>query len=91
MTQTELIANISGSTGLTKRVVEEVIKALGDHAHAAVYTGEEITIPGIGKISVTQRAARTGRNPQTGAEIQIPAKRAPHFIAAKALKDACNA
>ena len=91
MTQQELIKNLSDATGYTRRVIEDTLKALADQAHAAAYTDEEITLPGIGKLSVTHRAARTGRNPQTGAEIQIPAKRAPHFTPAKVLKDACNA
>ena len=50
--------------------------------------GAEVTLPGIGKISVKQSPARIGRNPATGAEISIPAKNKPHFSAAKALKEA---
>ena len=76
---------------LPQRAVEDTLKALADQAHAAAFSGQEITLPGIGKLGVTHRAARTGRNPQTGAEIQIPAKRAPAFTPAKAIKDACNA
>ena len=91
MTKHDLIKNIATATGLPQRAVDETLNALADQAHAAVFSGEELPLPGIGKLGVTHRAARTGRNPQTGAEIQIPAKRAPTFTPAKALKDACNA
>lgn len=91
MTQSDLIKQIANATGLPQRAVDDVLKALATQAHAAAHAGEELTIPGIGKLGVTHRAARTGRNPQTGAEIHIPAKRAPTFTPAKPLKDACNA
>ena len=91
MTKHDLIKNIAGATGLPQRAIEDTLNALADQAHAAAFSGEEFPLPGIGKLAVTHRAARTGRNPQTGAEIHIPAKRAPTFTPAKALKDACNA
>lgn len=52
--------------------------------------GGEVTLPGIGKLSVKHKEARTGRNPSSGEAIEIAAKNAPHFSAAKALKDAVN-
>lgn len=91
MNKQDLIKNIAGATGLPQRAVADTLNALADQAHAAAYTGQEFTLPGIGKLAVTQRSARAGRNPQTGTEIHIPARRAPTFTAAKALKDACNA
>ena len=91
MTKHDLIKNIATATGLPQRAVDDTLNALADQAHSAAFSGEELPLPGIGKLTVTHRAARTGRNPQTGAEIQIPAKRAPTFTPAKALKDACNA
>ena len=90
MTQHELIKNIAGATGLPQRAVEDTLKALADQAHAAAFSGQEITLPGIGKLAVTHRAARTGRNPQTGAPVEIPARVAVKFSASKALAEALN-
>ena len=58
--------------------------------HAALKKGYKVPLPGIGKIQVRQSKARTGRNPQTGAEITIPASKNPVFKAGKGLKDAVN-
>lgn len=91
MNKQDLVKNIAARTGLPQRSVEDVLAVQADQIHAALYSGEECTVPGIGRLSVTQRAARTGRNPKTGEPIHIPAKRTPTFTAAKALKDACNA
>lgn len=88
MNQAELIGHVADEIGMAKKDVEHVLKELGVAVQAALKTGNEITLPGIGKLSVKQRAARTGRNPGTGKEIKIPAKKVPHFSAAKALKDA---
>jgi DNA-binding protein HU-beta len=96
MNKSELIAAIAADTRLAKHNVEIVLDSLarvvsGHLASADPHVDAEVTLPGLGKLKTTTRAARTGRNPQTGAEIQIPAKRAPTFTPAKALKDACNA
>lgn len=88
MNQAELIGSIVNETGLPKKDVETVIKTCGDTVQRALGNGHEVTLPGIGKLSVNQRAARKGRNPASGAEIDIPAKKVPHFAAAKVLKDA---
>ncbi len=90
MSQNELIKNIATATGVQQYVVEGILKELGAQAQAALFAGEEVALPGIGKLSAATRTARTGRNPRTGEPIAIPAKRAPSFAAAKALKDACN-
>lgn len=67
-------------------VVDGLTEIVQEHlAH-----GKEVTLPGIGKFSVTERAARSGRNPQTGEELEIPASKAPKFKASKALKEAVN-
>ncbi len=66
---------------------------LGTLSHIAavqMQKGEELTLPGIGKLSIKHRPAKTGRNPATGVSMEIPAKNVPHFSAAKALKDAVN-
>lgn len=78
------------SAGVSKTVVAAVLDTLSDVTHAELRKGAgvEIIVPGIGKFTVKARAARTGRNPATGEEMEIAAKNVPHFSAAKALKDA---
>jgi DNA-binding protein HU-beta len=88
MNKDELIEAVATKTGLPKKDIDLVLKATGEVAQAVVANGDEVVLPGIGKLSVIEKAARIGRNPQTGAEIQIAAKKAPKFGAAKALKDA---
>lgn len=90
MNQSELIAKVAEAADVSKANAEEVIKALGEIATDALVAGEDVTLPSLGKLSVTTRAARDGRNPATGETIKIAAKRAPKFGAAKALKDALN-
>jgi len=90
MKQAELIAKVAEAAEVTKANAEAVIKAVGEIGTDALVAGLTVTIPGIGKVSVTARAAREGRNPATGEAIKIAAKRAPKFSAAKALKDALN-
>lgn len=94
MNQAELIDAIASQAmrhhdaGVSKTVVTAVLKTLTDVTTAELKKGNEVALPGLGKFTVTERAARTGRNPQTGEEIQIAARRAPKFSASKALKDA---
>lgn len=88
MNQAELIKTLANAASLSNKEAEGILKKLGEVVVAELVEGGEITFPGIGKLSVKPRAARTGRNPATGAEIEIPAKNVPHFSAAKALKDA---
>lgn len=88
MNQSELIAKVASISGETRKAVEAVLKTTADVIAAELQEGGEVALPGLGKIGVKQREARTGRNPATGEEIQIPAKRVPSFTAAKALKDA---
>jgi len=89
MKKSDLVAAIKPANA-SAAVTESVLDALGLVVQQQLLKGDEVTLPGIGKFSVTERAARTGRNPQTGDEIQIAARRAPKFTAAKALKDALN-
>lgn len=88
MNKAELIDYIAHEEDLPKATVGRVLDSLADAASTALDHGEELTLPGLGKLKTTIRAARTGRNPATGAAIEIPAKRAVTFTAAKALKDA---
>ena len=88
MNQSELILKTAQITGVSKKDVEDVLKTAGIVITAALIEDSEAVLPGLGKLSVSARAARTGRNPATGEPMQIPAKKVPHFSAAKALKDA---
>lgn len=90
MNQAELIAKVAGISGETRRTVESVLKTTADVITVELHEGGEVPLPGLGKIGVKQRAARLGRNPKTGEELQIPAKSIPHFNASKALKDVIN-
>ncbi len=91
MNQKELIDAVAehhSNTGASKASIKWMLETLAEVTHKELKAGGEITLPGIGKFSVTHRAARAGRNPKTGAALQIEAKRVPSFTAAKALKDA---
>lgn len=90
MNQSELISKVASISGETRKAVEAVLKTTADVIHAEMHEGGEVVLPGLGKLHVKARAARTGKNPKTGEAIAIPAKRVPHFSAAKALKDAVN-
>lgn len=88
MTKTDLVNNVARLGGTTKaeaaRVVDAVVKVISE----ALAKGEKVTLTGFGTYEVRHRAARMGRNPQTGATIQIPAQKTPAFRAGKSLKDA---
>lgn len=90
MNQSELIAKIAAISGETKKATEAVLKATADVIAATLKEGGDVTLPGLGKLVVKDRAARTGKNPKTGEAIQIAASKTPGFKAAKALKDAVN-
>lgn len=95
MNKAELISAIASETGLFKASVENVLEAQGrviaNHlANCDAYTEADVVLPGLGKLKTTTRAARTGRNPQTGEAIQIPERVAVKFAAGKALEDTLN-
>lgn len=73
---------------ISKADMTAVVEGLSDIVHEQLARGDKITLPGIGKFTVAERAARTGRNPQTGEALEIPASRQPKFKAAKVLKEA---
>ena len=88
MNKSDLIAKIATDAGLTKIQATAAMQAVEVGITEALVNGEEVTLIGFGTFKVTQRKAKTGRNPATGETIQIPAKKAPVFKAGKALKDA---
>ena len=90
MNKSELIDAIADSADISKAAAGRAVDAVVDSVTGALKKGDQVTLIGFGTFSVKERAARTGRNPQTGAEIQIAAAKIPSFKAGKALKDAVN-
>ena len=90
MNKTELIEAIAASADISKAAAGRALDAVVDGVTDSLKKGDQVVLVGFGTFSVKDRAARTGRNPQTGAEIQIAAARVPSFKAGKALKDAVN-
>jgi DNA-binding protein HU-beta len=86
LSKSEIADAIAEKTGVTKKTADEMLDCLAQLAYANAK--DIFTVPGIGKLVVVDRPARTGRNPQTGATIQIPAKKALKFRIAKTAKDA---
>lgn len=90
MNKTDLIAKIAEDAELTKKSAEAALNAFIGAIETSLKKGEKVQLVGFGTFEVRQRAARKGRNPQTKAEIKIPASKAPVFKAGKALKDLVN-
>ncbi|MBF6056921.1 MULTISPECIES: HU family DNA-binding protein [Thiomicrorhabdus] len=90
MNKSELVSAIAEEAGLTKADAAKALDATVSAITKAMSAGDTVAIIGFGTFKVGERAARTGRNPQTGAEMQIPAAKVPKFTAGKALKDAVN-
>ncbi|CAE6867075.1 DNA-binding protein HU-beta [Paraburkholderia aspalathi] len=90
MNKSDLIDAVSAQTDVSKAQTGEALEALIDAITKAVTGGETVQLIGFGSFSSGARAARTGRNPQTGAEIKIPASKTVKFTAGKAFKDAVN-
>ncbi len=88
MTKAELVAKIAEKANLSKKDAEAALNAFMDTVKEALAAGEKVSLVGFGTFEVVQRAARKGRNPQTGEEITIPATKAPKFRPGKGLKDA---
>ncbi|MEE9192776.1 MAG: HU family DNA-binding protein [Candidatus Aerophobetes bacterium] len=87
MNKGELVEQVSNWTGLTKKASREAVEAIASVITDTLARGEKVTLVGFGTFKVMQRKARTGRNPQTGQSIQIPAKKVPRFRPGKDLKD----
>lgn len=88
MNKADLIEELSAETGLTKRASREAIDAITSVVTDALARAEKVTLVGFGTFQVRERKARTGRNPQTGEEIRIPARKVPRFKPGKGLREA---
>ncbi|HIX02319.1 MAG TPA: HU family DNA-binding protein [Candidatus Ligilactobacillus excrementigallinarum] len=84
----QLIEKVANKTGLTKKDATTAVDAVFSSIQDFMADGEKVQLIGFGNFEVRNRAARKGRNPQTGAEIEIPASKVPAFKPGKALKDA---
>ena len=90
MNKADLVAAMAEKAGVSKKDAEASLKAFTDVVAEELKAGDKIQLVGFGTFEVSERAARTGRNPQTGAEMTIAASKAPKFKAGKALKDSLN-
>jgi DNA-binding protein HU-beta len=88
VTKADLVNAMAEKAGLSKTDAEKALKAFLDAVTEGLKAGEKVALVGFGTFSVGERAARTGKNPQTGAKIKIAAAKSPKFKAGKALKDA---
>ena len=90
MNKTELVAAMAEKAGLSKKDAEAALKAFTDVVAEELKANGKVQLVGFGTFEVSERAAREGRNPQTGETMTIAASKAPKFKAGKALKDAIN-
>jgi DNA-binding protein HU-beta len=88
MTKQDLIAKMAADANISKKAAEDALGAFIAGIKESLGKGESVTLVGFGTFGVSKRAARKGRNPQTGAEIDIPARTVPTFKAGKGLKEA---
>ncbi len=91
MTKTELVGKMAKDCKLTKVSANKALDSFVDSIKKSLKKGDKVTLIGFGTFSVSQRKARKGRNPQTGKEIKIPARKSPKFSAGKAFKNAIKA
>ena len=90
MNKTELVAAMAEQAQISKKDAEAALKAFTDVVAEELKANGKVQLVGFGTFEVSERAAREGRNPQTGATMSIPASKAPKFKAGKALKDVIN-
>ncbi|SES70665.1 HU family DNA-binding protein [Thorsellia anophelis] len=88
MNKTELVDSVAEQAGITKAEAKNAIDLTLAAISETLQKGDTVQLIGFGSFKVNNRQARTGRNPKTGAEIQIPASKVPAFVAGKALKEA---
>ena len=90
MNKADFVAAVSDASGLTKVDAAKAVESMIKVVEKALKKGDNVALVGFGTFAVRKRAARTGRNPRTGAQIKIKASKVPAFMAGKALKDAIN-
>lgn len=90
MNKSELIDSVAAAADISKASAGRALDAMVDSVTNALKDGDQVVLVGFGTFAVKERAARTGRNPQTGEPIEIAAAKVPGFKAGKALKDAVN-
>ena len=90
MNKTELVASVAEKAGISKKDADKAVAAVLESVVEALKSGDKVALNGFGTFDVAERAAREGRNPQTGETMQIPASKAPKFKPGKALKDEVN-
>lgn len=90
MNKNELISAVAEKAGISKADAASAIDAVFESIQAELARGRDVRLPGFGNFSVSHRPAAKGRNPSTGAEVDIPARSVPKFTAGKSLKDAVN-
>lgn len=90
MTKAELIAAMAGSAGISKAGAEKALNGFIDAIKKSLKKGSKVALTGFGTFGVSNRKARVGRNPQTGAQIKIKATKVPKFTAGKTLKQAVS-
>jgi len=91
MNKNELVSAVAEKAGISKGDAQSAVDAVFAVISNELKDGGDVRLVGFGNFSVSRREASTGRNPQTGAEVQIPARNVPKFTAGKGLKDAVNA
>ena len=90
MNKNELVAAVAEKAGLTKADAASAVDAVFETVQSELKQGGDLRLAGFGSFTVSRREATTGRNPSTGAAVEIPARNVPKFTAGKGLKDACN-
>ena len=90
MNKADLVAKVAEKSGVTKKDAEKAVAGIFAAVQEALAAGDKVQVLGLGTFEVKERAARTGRNPQTGEELQIAASKNPSFKPGKALKEAVN-
>lgn len=90
MSKKVIVEAVARDQGMTQAAADKVVSAVLEAVSAELAKGEKVAFPGFGTFEVRERAARTGRNPQTGAEIQIAASKVPAFKAGSKLKERVN-
>ncbi len=90
MTKAELVERVASMTQLTKKHAEIIVNTVFESIVRSLRSGEKIELRGFGSFRIRQRGARIGRNPKTGAKVNVPAKRIPYFKPGKELKELLN-